>query len=382
MKSLINSFLLVLLLCSTLGSANEKTNNQVKFDINNQTTLKYLIDNQVKESYPFDGFAFYLNQVQYDIVDANGIKPLDRNNTQAIELQQHQWFAITGRFNVLLIQASGAMIAFDDKQKPLISSNNDSINSYIIGKPQLKNLAPELDQIRYHHLWTPFAWVAKGSEWLLVQVHHVTHLSWGLSLLLFALIIKLLLYPVAKITTKSQQNVSKITTQLQPKLAEIKQNYDGEEAHHKLMQAYKDLDVSPFYTLKPMLSFLVQIPILIGVFNALGEMPQLSGQAFLWFNDLALPDMFMNLSFHLPFMGNYLNIMPILMTLITLMSTIFHTDVHATAQENKKQKIKLYLMAASFLVLFYPFPAAMVMYWAMANLLQFIQTKLSIDSKA
>jgi len=39
-------------------------------------------------------------------------------------------------------------------------------------------------------------------------------------------------------------------------------------------------------------------------------------------------------------------------------------------------------MAASFLILFYPFPAAMVMYWAMANLLQFIQTKLSIDSKA
>jgi YidC/Oxa1 family membrane protein insertase len=365
-----------LLLCASLSLANEHNTKQINFDINNATTLNYLIDQQIKEKYPFDGFAFYLNQVQYDIVDTQGIEPLDRNNTKAIELQQGQWFAVTGRFKVLLIQAQGAKVSFDNKQKPFINSQADVVKSYIVSKPQLKDLAPELNQIRYHHLWTLFAWVARGSEWLLVKIHQVSHLSWGLSILLFALIIKLLLYPVSKITAKNQQNVSKITTQLQPKLSEIKKNYDGEEAHHKLMQVYKDLGVSPFYTLKPMLSFLIQIPVLIGVFNALGEMPQLSGQPFLWFNDLALPDMFMPLSFHLPFMGNYLNIMPLLMTLITLISTIFHTDYHATAQDNKKQKFKLYLMAASFLILFYPFPAAMVMYWAMANLLQFIQTKL------
>ena len=373
LKSFIIGFLF---LCAIHihAHAQELQQGQINFDVNNPKTFNYLIDNQIKENYAFSGLAFYLNQVQYYAVSANDIKTLDRDSKQATVLNNGDWFAIVGRFNVLLIKADKLSIKFDAQQA--IIHSQTTAQSFIISKPNLAKLAPELSQIRYHHLWIPFAWVAKGSEWLLVQVHQLSHLNWGLSILLFALLIKLLLFPVAKITTKSQQNVSKITTQLQPKLAEIKQNYDGEEAHHKLMQAYKDLGVSPFYTLKPMLSFLVQIPVLIGVFNALGEMPQLSGQPFLWFNDLALPDMFLSLDFQLPFMGNYLNLMPILMTLITLMSTIFHTDVHATVQENKKQKIKLYLMAASFLILFYPFPAAMVMYWAMANLLQFIQTKL------
>jgi membrane protein insertase Oxa1/YidC/SpoIIIJ len=44
--------------------------------------------------------------------------------------------------------------------------------------------------------------------------------------------------------------------------------------------------------------------------------------------------------------------------------------------ELKRQKRNLYLMAAAFLVFFYPFPAVMVMYWMLANILQTIQQKV------
>jgi YidC/Oxa1 family membrane protein insertase len=142
------------------------------------------------------------------------------------------------------------------------------------------------------------------------------------------------------------------------------------------MQAHKDLGVTPFYTLKPMLSFLIQIPVLIAIFNALGEMPQLAGQTFLWINDLSLVDGIYPLNFGIPFMGDSINLMPFIMTAITLLSSFLLKDNQASIQENKKQKIKLYLMSLGFLILFYPFPAVMVMYWAMANLLQLLQQKI------
>lgn len=365
---------LVLINFSSNGSEIDK--QKLTFDLNNKTTLNYIIDNQVKEQFPFYGLATYLNQIQYYVIDADGIYSLDRNNTESISLERNQWFAAAGRFDVMVIKAENVHISFDSNQQPSIQYRGTNAQSYLLNKTDLTDLATELDQMRYNHLWKPFALIAKFSESLMVLIQSITTLSWGITILLFALVIKLLMLPVSLMTTKSQENVSKISSQLQPKLKSIKSQYDGEIAHNKIMQAHKDLGVSPFYTLKPMLSFLIQIPVLIAVFNALGEMPQLLNQSFLWFDDLSKPDGLLALNFSMPLLGSDLNLMPIVMTIITLLSTVFHTDKHASTQDNKKQKLKLYLMAAGFLVLFYPFPAAMVMYWAMANLLQFVQQKL------
>lgn len=358
------------------GQAHANKSSNLNFDLNNKTTLNYIIDSQIKDQYQYSGLATYLNQVQYSIVDSNGIHGLDRNSSEKTTLDKNQWLAISGRFNVLLIQSTRAIITFDTNEQLSIKSLGLNAKSLVVSKPQLGDVATELDQIRYNHLWKPFAIVAKLSESLLVFIKNSTSLSWGIAILIFALIIKLILLPVSIMTTKSQQKVSIINSQLQPRLTEIKTKYKGEKAHHFTMKAHKDLGVSPFYALKPMLSFLIQIPVLIAIFNALGEMPQLLNQPFLWFDDLSQPDMLMPLGFSIPLLGEHLNLMPIIMTIITLTSTVLHKDNHASESQNKKQKFKLYLMSASFLILFYPFPAAMVMYWAMANLLGFVQLKL------
>jgi len=374
MKSLINKFILLGLIYS-IGQAFAKKASELDFDLNNHTTLNFIIDSQIKDQYQYSGLATYLNQVQFYIVDKDNIITLDRNSSAKTSLSANQWLAIVGRFNVLLIQSPKTEIGFNDEKLKLFNSNAQS-NIQILKKTHLSDIAPELDQIRYNHLWKPFALIAKWSEALLVLIKKSTSLSWGFSILLFALIIKLVLLPVSILTSKSQQNVSKINSQLKPRLAEIKSKYTGEKAHHFSMKAHKDLGVSPFFALKPMLSFLIQIPVLIAIFNALGEMPQLIKQPFLWFADLSQPDMIMSLRFSLPLFGESLNLMPIIMTFITLTSTVLHKDHNASQADNKKQKIKLYLMSASFLILFYPFPVAMVMYWAMANLLGLLQQKL------
>jgi YidC/Oxa1 family membrane protein insertase len=125
-----------------------------------------------------------------------------------------------------------------------------------------------------------------------------------------------------------------------------------------------------------MLGSLIQIPILIAVFNALGEMPQLDGQSFLWIENLAYPDAMGHLSFAIPMFGDTISLLPFIMTIVTLYSTIIFQNRHAAEVDVKRQKRNLYLMAAAFFVLFYPFPAVMVLYWVLANILQTIQQQI------
>ena len=142
------------------------------------------------------------------------------------------------------------------------------------------------------------------------------------------------------------------------------------------MAAHKELGVSPFYTLRPMLGSFIHIPIMIAIFNALGEMPQFAGQSFLWIKDLAYPDAIIQLLFTIPMFGDSINLLPFLMTIITVYSVIVFQNKYASEAEVKRQKRNLYFMAFAFFVLFYSFPAVMVLYWSLVNILQIIQQKI------
>ncbi len=347
--------------------------NALVFDIENEKTLNNTINHQIKDTFVFSGLAVYLNQLSYYVVD-NTVKQIDPTNTEVITLNQNQWLAIVGRFNVLAIQANQASVSFVG-EKLTLKLNGARPITHLLQKNQLDTINPELDQIRYQHLWYPFAQLAKLSETTMVFIKQALSTNWGVAILLFAVVVKLLLLPISILTVKYQRKVSEVSTKLEPILKKIKATHDGEEAHIRLMQAHKHLGVSPFYTLKPLMSTLIQIPVLIAVFNALGEMPQFNGVPFLWFNDLAYPDNLVNLPFTIPLLGDSLNLMPFLMLIVTVISTILFTNSKATNLEVTKQKRNLYLMGVVFFVLFYPFPSAMVMYWMFATLLQIIQQR-------
>ena len=180
---------------------------------------------------------------------------------------------------------------------------------------------------------------------------------------------------LAILTLRLQRDVSRYQSALAPQLAEIKANHDGEEAHNRIMAAYKGLGITPFFTLKPLFASLIQIPILVAIFNALGEMPQLQGAAFLWVDNLAYPDAVGSLPMSVPLLGNTLNLLPFVMTLVTVISTLTFRNPHAPVAEMRRQKRNLLVMSAVFFVLFYPFPAAMVLYWTLANALQLVQQR-------
>ncbi|MBL4620943.1 MAG: membrane protein insertase YidC [Immundisolibacteraceae bacterium] len=345
------------------------------------------VDDQIREKFNFSGLATFYQSVSYYLINQRSIEQITTN--EKIVLEDQQWFAAVGRFMVLLVSAPSLTLRVIEGQlqlDPPLSVNLDNVRARIIFKNQLtlftsspgisvSGLSPPLpfDQLRYSHLWAPFAWLSKVIEATLVgiQAHLVS--NWGWAIVLLSLFIKVLLLPVSIKTVELQRQVSKIQAQLAPKLATIKAEFSGEDAHNRLMAAHSNIGVSPFYALKPISGSLIQIPVLIAVFNALAEMPQLDGQAFFWISDLAYPDVIIVLNQALPFLGSNVNLLPLLMTLVTVLATALFSNRYATVSEVRRQKRNLYLMAAAFLVVFYSFPAAMVLYWLSTNIFHTFQ---------
>ncbi len=328
----------------------------------------------MSRDYIFHGLASYYNTIHYYIVENNKVRRI--NEGEVIELNLAQWLAATTRFNVLLIKSSGLIVELNKSDllfsNPEVMDNSLSIAKFVT-KSKLSDISPELDQLRYTHLWQPLAALAKLVESALIMIQTHMASNWGLTIVIFSILLKFLLLPIDIMTACFQRRVNQVKAQLTPELVKIKAEHDGEVAHNRLMKIHKDLGVSPFYTLKPMLGALIQIPILIAVFNALAEMPQLNGQSFLWIKNLAYPDSVGHFSFTIPMLGDTISLLPFIMTVATLYSTIIFQNLHAAEVELKRQKRNLYLMAAAFFVLFYPFPAAMVLYWTLANIFQAVQ---------
>ena len=171
-------------------------------------------------------------------------------------------------------------------------------------------------------------------------------------------------------TKKFQNEVNNHKTALKPIFQDIKKNYKGEVAHKKTMQAYKDRGITPYFTLKPMIITLLTLPILIAIFNVLGETVTLQASSYLWVDDIAYPDQIARLGFSVPFLGSTLSLMPFLMAAVTIVSAYLTPDFSATNEASKSQRRNLFFMAVFFFVLFYPFPFAMVFYWTVFNLIQ------------
>lgn len=373
-RSLIGLFLLFHLGAASGASARDRLDEQALRALA-QAPASF-IDAHVKEGHAFHGLASYYGNVSLYIVDGDGLRQLAEGDSAT--LAGPQWLAVAGRLNVLVIRMPGLSVSLG-AQGPVFDNAQilagPGPEALLLDKSELAATAPELDRIAYAHLWRPLAWLSRRMEAILVFIQSHGIANWGLAIAAFAVLLKLALLPVGIMTTRLQREGSQVQAMLAPQLAAIKAKYDGEEAHNRMMAAYKQANVSPFYTLKPMLGSLIQIPILIAIFNTLGEMPQFAGHSFLWIDNLAYPDSFGRLPFVVPWIGNDISLLPWVMTAVTVFSSLVYKNRFAPAAELRRQKRNIYLMAFFFLVLFYPFPAAMVLFWAAVNLLQILQQK-------
>ena len=369
-------FICMLLLCSVFHVQAQSVSGNEQTDLQSFVAAGdfELVKPRVLEPTMFYGLASYYNAIAFYVLSGDAPQPVEPGQT--IHLAQGEQFAAVGRFEVLLLGGAAVDVAVTEESFTFSGAVGNDLEAHLLRKDQLAASGPTQNQLRYEHLWTPFALLSRAVEWSLVRLQAACGLGWGMTIVVFSILLKLLLVPLGVVAARMQARVSQYQSQLMPKLAEIKASYDGEEAHKRIMAAHKELGISTFFALKPLLVMFIQVPVWIAVFNALGEMPQLTGQGFLWIEDLAYPDSVATLPMALPLLGDSVSLLPVLMTVVTIISALLFQDRHAPPQELKRQKRNLFFMALAFFLLFYPFPAAMVLYWTLSNALQIVQQRM------
>ena len=230
--------------------------------------------------------------------------------------------------------------------------DQDIIKSYKIGIEDIMDFGFVVIQ--------PFS---QAILWSLKKMHGFIP-NYGIVLILFSIIIKIIVYPL---TRKSNESMKKMQA-LQPKLSEIKEKYgkDPQRLNKETMKLYKSEGVNPAGGCLPML---LQMPLLWGLFIVFRSTIELRGQGFIWWiKDLSMPDAVVTLPFSIPMYGDSVCILPIFMGATMLIQ-------QKMTVTDPKQKMMVYFMPLFLTLLFNQFPSGLNLYYALFNLLSIIQQK-------
>ncbi len=174
-----------------------------------------------------------------------------------------------------------------------------------------------------------------------------------------------MLFPLTKKSYKSMKEMQA----LQPIMQELNEKYkdNPQKKQQEVMSLYKEYGVNPLGGCIPMI---LQMPLLIALFNVFRSTIELRGAAFIWWiTDLARPDTVAVLPFSIPLYGNTLNILPLFMGI-----TMFIQQ--KMTMKDPKQKAMVYLMPIFLTLLFNSFPSGLNLYYALFNLFSIAQEKL------
>ena len=211
---------------------------------------------------------------------------------------------------------------------------------------RLEEIAPNLNLvIDYGILW----WVAQPLFWLLDNIHDFVG-NWGVAIILLTVLIKLVFFKLSAMSYRSMANMRKVA----PKMAEIKERYgdNREKLGQEMMKLYKTEKINP---LSGCLPILVQMPVFIALYWVLMESVELrQAPFFLWIEDLSIKDP--------------LFILPLLMGA----SMFIQFKLNPTPPDPMQARV-MQLMPVIFTVFFLWFPAGLVLYWVVNNVLSIAQ---------
>ena len=211
---------------------------------------------------------------------------------------------------------------------------------------KLSKIAPGLD------LTIDYGWltvIAVPLFWVLAWLNHWTG-NWGVAIILLTVIIKLLFYPLS---AASYRSMAKMRV-LAPKLQKLKDQYgqDRQRLQQAMMELYKTERINPLGGCMPIV---VQIPVFIALYWVLLASVELRQAPFmLWIDDLAAPDPWF--------------ILPILMAATMWVQTLLNPEPPDPVQARVMK-----IMPIVFSIFFFFFPAGLVLYWLINNVLSIAQ---------
>lgn len=230
------------------------------------------------------------------------------------------------------------------------SGNTTSVSVPLYVGPQeqetLKTLAPGLEYT------VDYGWLRMLAEpifWILEKIHEYVK-NWGVAIIILTVLIKLIFYPLSAASYKSMAKMKVLA----PKLQKLKERYgdDRQKMHQAMMEMYKTEKVNP---LGGCLPILVQIPVFIALYWVLLQSVELRQAPFmLWIDDLSAKDPFY--------------VLPVLMGITMFIQTM----LNPTPPDPMQAKL-MKIMPVAFSIFFFFFPAGLVLYWLVNNVLSIAQ---------
>ncbi|WP_299871002.1 membrane protein insertase YidC [uncultured Cocleimonas sp.] len=324
------------------------------------------------------GPAYYNNKydkIDFDEIKDGELKDLNSSEINALpeeekasRLIQGGWIAMLKHYFV------SAWVPSKEQINTYYTRYNKSSDNYIIGvKSPVKEIQPgtsgsfdsqlyvgPTDQATLAEIsegldltvdYGIFAFVSKPIFWVMSFINQNIVSNWGWTIILLTLFIKIIFFYPSAMSYKSMAKMKKLA----PKIKEISEKYknDPQAKQKETMAFYRKEKINPLGGCLPML---IQMPVFMGLYWVLQESVELRQAPWiLWYQDLSIKDPFF--------------ILPLIMGA----SMFIQQKLNPPAvQDPMQQKIFTYLPVI-FTVMFLFFPAGLVLYWVVNNILSIFQ---------
>ena len=244
------------------------------------------------------------------------------------------------------LYSAGTRVALPEIQNGTKQSTQINLYAGPQSTDSIRNIADNLELIKdYGRIYYP----ATALFWLMEKLHGFVG-NWGWAIVLLTIIVKAVLYPLTNASYKSMAKMRAVA----PKLEALKKQHgdDRMALQTAMMQMYRDEKINPLGGCLPML---LQIPVFIGLYWAIFSSVELRQAPWiLWVHDLSRPDPWF--------------ILPILMAA----TMWFQTTLNPPPTDPIQAKM-MKIMPLIFSAMFFFFPAGLVLYYVVNNLLSIAQ---------
>ena len=310
----------------------------------------------------FNGYAIYTEEKKFQKVELTDI---DKGKADFVKQSSDGWLAYVQHYFVAAwLPAAKIAREYAVEKRPdgiyagrsLISTGpiaagaGATLSVPLYAGPQeqsrLAAFAPGFDLVVDYGWLTIIAWPL---FWLL-EKFHVLSGNWGVAIILLTVLIKLVFFPLSAASYKSMAKMKLIT----PRMTKIREMYEHDRAkmNQAMMELYKTEKINPLGGCFPIL---VQIPVFIALYWVLLAAIELRHAPFaLWIHDLSALDPYY--------------VLPVLMTV----TMIIQTRLNPVPPDPVQAKV-MQFMPFIFSVFFFFFPAGLVLYWLVNNILSILQ---------
>ncbi|MFW2455965.1 membrane protein insertase YidC [Methyloversatilis discipulorum] len=310
----------------------------------------------------FTGPAFYTEAGKYQKVDFSDI---DKGKAKFVTKAPDGWVALVQHYFVsTFVPAAGVEREFFAKKvgdnlytagvivpvQPAAAGATSTVEVPLYAGPQIQSnldaMAPGLDHV------VDYGWlkiIASPMHWVLEKLYALVG-NWGWAIILLTILIKAIFFPLSAASYKSMAKLRLVT----PRMQQIKERHGNDRVRmqQEMMELYKTEKINP---LGGCLPILIQIPVFIALYWVLlGSVEMRNAPWIGWITDLSITDPYF--------------VLPIIMGV-----TMFvQTKLNPTPPDPIQAKVMLFLPVI-FTGMFLFFPAGLVLYWTVNNILSIAQ---------